>query len=363
MSARHDMAAAGAINAHTHIYSGLAPLGMPPPQPAPATFLQILEQVWWPLDRALDAPTLRAAARLYVGEALLAGTTTLIDHHESPGLIDGSLDILADVCHQLGIRALLCYGATERNRGLEEARAGLAECCRFIASNTRPQVRGVIGLHASFTVSDTTVVEAGELCRELGTILHVHLAEAAADVTDARQRGYDGPLERLLQLNALPPGSILAHGVHLDEQQVRTAASHNLWLVQNPRSNAGNGVGYPSALGASDRVAVGTDGYPSILAVEAELLRRIGAEQGDDPAVIKARLEGGLRLVGELFGEAAGRDSVERDGKTLSRVLIGGRTVVDNGRLVDEDIDEIRAEAHRQAPRLWARMASLSREN
>jgi cytosine/adenosine deaminase-related metal-dependent hydrolase len=152
----------GAVCAHTHMYSGLAFYGMPSPAVPPENFVQILERVWWRLDRALDAESLRAAARAYAARALLAGTTTLIDHHESPNFIEGSLSIVADACSELGIRAMLCYGATERNFGREEGRRGLAECRRIVAS---PLVRGLVGLHASFTVSDDTVREADDLAR------------------------------------------------------------------------------------------------------------------------------------------------------------------------------------------------------
>jgi len=172
---------------------------MPVPERTPATFVQILERVWWRLDRALDERSLRASARYYVAEALMNGTTVLVDHHESPDFIEGSLDVLADVCHELGVRALLCYGATERNRGRDEAREGLRECARFVHANRRPLVRGLVGLHASFTVSDETLEEARDLCRDLGVVSHVHVAEDHADVDDARGRGYDGPLERLLR--------------------------------------------------------------------------------------------------------------------------------------------------------------------
>ncbi|NOY25069.1 MAG: amidohydrolase family protein, partial [Oligoflexia bacterium] len=142
----------GLVNAHTHLYSGLASLGMPKPQPAPQTFLQILERVWWRLDRALDPSSLHAAARLAVAQALLAGTTTLIDHHESPGMIEGSLDILAKSLGAFGARGLLCYGVTERNHGRTEALAGLGECARFIRAPHAATVRGLVGIHASFTV-------------------------------------------------------------------------------------------------------------------------------------------------------------------------------------------------------------------
>ncbi len=157
VSAGSRLTADGFVNAHTHLYSGLAPLGMPAPDRAPENFPEILERIWWRLDRALDARALRASARYYVAHALRLGTVALIDHHESPAFIEGSLDVLADACQALGMPALLCFGATERNGGREEARRGLAECRRFIRENRRPLVRGHVGLHASFTVSDENV--------------------------------------------------------------------------------------------------------------------------------------------------------------------------------------------------------------
>ena len=358
---------AGCVNAHTHVYSGLAPLGMPQPAERPSGFLEILERVWWRLDRGLDARSLRAAARLYIAESLLHGTTTLVDHHESPEFIEGSLDVIADACQELGQRALLCYGATERNGGRDEARRGLAECRRFIASNTRPLVRGLVGLHASFTVSDETVREAGALCLSLDTVMHVHLAEDLADVVDARRRGFHGPLERLIQLGDLPTGSILAHGVHLDEHEVRSAESHGCWLVQNPRSNEGNGVGYPAALWASRRVALGTDGYPANMRAELDTLVRLAhAHPREEPAGaagLGRRLEAGHALAAERFGAgalAADRVELEAGGSCrASRVVIGGRAVVANGRLVAADLEEIRARAREEAPRLWQRMEAL----
>ena len=356
----------GRVNAHTHIYSGLAPFGLPTPARPPENFLQILERIWWRLDRALDEDSLRASARYYAAEALLAGTTTLIDHHESPNLIEGSLDILAEACQEIGIRALLCYGATERNGGRREARAGLAECRRFIRHNRHPLVAGVVALHASFTVSDETIAEAAQICHELDTVLHVHVAEDLADVADANRRGYDGPLERLLTLGALPPGSILAHCVHCAAHQVRTADERGLWIVQNPRSNDGNGVGYPGALGVSRRVAVGTDGYPADMQEEAAALTTQARLHGEDLAVARRRLTVGHRLAGERLGLALAplaadstADVVAREKGRVRHVMVAGRLVVEDGHLLTADIDEVRARAREQAPRLWERMERL----
>lgn len=355
----------GLVNAHTHVYSGLAPFGMPAPADPPTNFPQILERVWWRLDRALDEASLRASARYYVARSLLAGTTVLIDHHESPNFIEGSLDVLADACQELGMRAVLCYGATERNGGPAEAQRGLAECRRFISTNTRPLVRGVVGLHASFTVSDQTIRDAGRLCNELGTVMHVHMAEDVADVDDAKRRHYEGPLERLIEGGALPRGSILAHGVHLSADQVARARDEGCWIVQNPRSNRTNKVGYPSALRVSSRVAMGTDGFPSDMLVEREALFETGRAAGDRADTLDARCLGGFRLAAELLRLDPGPMPDEtpvadwlarRAADTIASLDVDGRPVLREGQLLTGDIAQIRADAEREAQRLWTRL-------
>jgi cytosine/adenosine deaminase-related metal-dependent hydrolase len=326
------------VNAHTHIYSGLAPFGMPAPGSPPENFLQILERVWWRLDRALDEPSLRAAARYYVSQARRAGTSALVDHHESPGFIEGSLDVVADACAEFGVPAVLCYGATERNGGPDEAGRGLDECRRFILANRRPRITGVVGLHASFTVSDQTIRRAGALCRELGTVLHIHIAEDLADVEDAHQRGYPGPLHRLVRLGALPAGSILAHGVHLSVDDVARASDAGCWFVQNPRSNRHNRVGYPTALSAAARVALGTDGFESDMRDEALALAETSAAAGEAAASVAGRLGAGWSL-------ASSRLSLTRE------QIEAGAAAPET----DEDIDGVEADARQQAARLWAR--------
>jgi cytosine/adenosine deaminase-related metal-dependent hydrolase len=326
------------VNAHTHLYSGLAPFGMPAPVEPPRNFVEILEKVWWRLDRALDEASLRAAARYYVAHARRAGTAALVDHHESPNFVDGSLDALADACAEFGVAAVLCYGATERNGGADEGRRGLDECRRFMLANRRARVAGVVGLHASFTVSDETIRRAGELCRELGTVLHVHLAEDAADVEDARRRGYPGPLQRLFALGALPPGSILAHGVHLTRDEVQQASDAGCWFVQNPRSNRNNRVGYPLALTAASRVALGTDGFASDMDEEAVALRECSAAAGELCDAIADRPGAGWTLLEERL--RLSRDEIEAG--------VGPEPA-------GAAVDAIDAEARAQAARLWAR--------
>ncbi len=355
----------GRVNAHTHLYSALAPLGMPAPATAPKTFLEILERIWWRLDRALDERSIRASARLYVAQALLSGTTSIVDHHESPNLIEGSLDLLAQAFDELGGRALLTYGATERNEGRVEARRGLEECARFFWSRGSGLVRGLVGLHASFTVSDETIREAGELARSLETAVHVHVAEDLADVTDARARGFNGPLERLLSMSGLPARSILAHGVHLDDEEARRARDAGLWLVQNPRSNANNHVGYPRSLGQSDRVALGTDGFPSSMEDEERALQREAVAHGESLDVAMQRPHAGRSLIEAhfdarlSFDPGAEADLVVVGAEGVRHVVVAGQLLVSNGKLTRGDLEEILAEAHEVAPEVFHRMQVL----
>jgi len=199
-------------------------------------------------------------------------------------------------------------------------------------------VTGVVGLHASFTVSDATIRRAGALCRDLGTVLHVHLAEDRADVDDARRRGYAGPLQRLLGLDAVVPGSILVHGVHLTEDEVKQASDEGCWFVQNPRSNRGNRVGYPSALAAASRVALGTDGFPANMTEEAAALAECSAAAGEAPEAIADRSEAGWALVQERM--------------RLSRAQLEACAVPAPA---GEAFDAVEAEARTQAANVWAR--------
>lgn len=361
----------GEVNAHTHVFSGLVPLGTP--KPTPASFPEILRRVRWRLDRAIDRGSLRAAARLHAAHALLAGTTCLFDHHESPAFIEGALDVVAGACEEIGIRAVLCYGATERSGGPEEAARGLRESARFARARRSGIVRGAIGVHASVTVSDATLRRVGELARELSVPVHVHMTEDAFDLGDARGRGHASLLARMLVLDVLPAGSVLAHGVRLTADEVYTCEDRGLWVAHSPRSNAHNRVGYASRLAGSALVALGTDGFSPDMDEEAAALREEAARHGDGEADAETLLDAGRALAGQVFGAAAiAADRVRRApqdgagpsngpgrGGRVVEVDVGGRAVVRGGRLVRADLGEIEAEAAAEARRLWSRMAAI----
>jgi putative selenium metabolism protein SsnA len=381
----------GNVCAHTHLYSALA-RGMPYHLAPPTTFVEILQRVWWRLDRALDDATIRASALAGGMEALLAGTTTLIDHHASPASVDGSLDIVADTLAGLGIRAVLCYETSDRD-GPAVARAGLAENARFTASTAtgqRPLARGMVGAHASFTLSDETLAGCADLARTRDVGLHIHVAEDAADERDAECRSGRRVAARLASAGAIDRRSLLAHGVHLDPSEVEIVRDAGATVVHNARSNMNNGVGRAPLAALGERVALGTDGIGADMFEEgrAAYLRAREDDLGTTASWPLDRLAEGARVAGEAFGEptlgrlepGAPADAVVLrypgvtpvDATTLAGhwafgigawsvrdVLVAGDVVVRDGRPVRVDPDAAAAQARDGAARLWRRLDDI----
>jgi cytosine/adenosine deaminase-related metal-dependent hydrolase len=334
----------GLVCAHHHIYAALA-RGMPAPPWTPTTFRQILEQVWWRLDSALDLAMIEWSARLAALEALASGTTTIIDHHESPRAIEGSLSVIADACAEVGVRVVCAYGVTDRN-GLDGATRGLEENRRFLAGGGH----GLVGLHAAFTCSDATIEAAAELAASFGVGVHVHVCEGPDDA-DAPARLARYTTSRWL----------LAHGVHLP-------TSHDLdgTIVHNPFSNLNNAVGYADPARFANPVALGTDGIGAAMLETFRLayaLRR-SVDVTATPEIAWRWLETGWDLV-----PAARDDRVTWSYEPMDpwhvaftpdirpvRVEVAGSVVWADGRPTRVDATEIRAHAREQAVRLHGRL-------
>jgi cytosine/adenosine deaminase-related metal-dependent hydrolase len=210
----------------------------------------VLEQIWWRLDTALDLEMLEWSAKLGALEALEAGCTAIVDHHESPNAIEGSLSVIADACASVGVRVVASYGVTDRH-GSDGARRGLEENDRFL----REGGRGMVGVHASFTCTDDTLAAAADLAVRHGVGVHIHVAEGPDDV-GAADRLAGCPTDEWL----------LIHGVHLpDDHGLRGT------IVHNPRSNMNNAVGYARPARFDNPVALGTDGIGADMVSEFQL--------------------------------------------------------------------------------------------
>ncbi len=334
----------GLVCAHHHLYSALA-RGMPAPPEVPTDFQGILEQVWWRLDAALDLEMIRWSAMLGALEALENGTTAIIDHHESPNAIEGSLDVIAQACAEVGVRSLLAYGMTDRH-GPDGARRGLAENERFI----RAGGRGLVGIHAAFRCSDESLHAAAGLAEELGVGVHVHVCEGVGDA--------DAP-RRLAGLTR--DDWLLAHCVHLPTDHTLAGT-----ILHNPTSNLNNAVGYANPARISNPVAHGTDAIGGnvleVFRLAYVLQRSVDVTCGPDTAW--SWLETGWDLVPEARGDEVTWSYDPMDpwhvaftpGIMPRRITIDGEVVFADGRPTRVDADEIRARAREQAARLHARL-------
>jgi putative selenium metabolism protein SsnA len=292
----------GLVCAHHHLYSSLA-RGMPPPAQAPAGFVDILEQVWWKLDRALDLDAVHISAALGALDALSVGCTTVFDHHASPGAIAGSLSRVAQGMNEVGLRGVLAYEVTDRHGALGREE-GLEETVSF-ARKARGRFRGLVGAHASFTLSQDALDGLRDAVKATGTGLHVHLAEDPADEKLSMQRYAEAPVARLAKAELLSDRSVLAHAVHLSWPELSQVISTGAWLVHNPRSNMNNQVGYAPAGKFGARATLGTDGIGADMLAEAQLafFRSREAGQAIDPLRFLAN---GHRLASQLFGQPMG---------------------------------------------------------
>jgi putative selenium metabolism protein SsnA len=377
----------GFVVGHTHLYSALA-CGMPPPAVPPTTFLEILQRVWWKLDRALDDTLVEVSAMAGAIEAAKRGVTCVIDHHASPNAIDGSLDRIASALGQVGIRGILCYETSDRD-GRERRNAGLTENHRF-AKRCREDkslpLRAMFGAHAPFTLEDDTLAELSTQASWTGAPLHIHVAEGPDDGDDAAKRGTTVGA-RLL--SAIGPGGIVAHAVHLDAETRATLERAGVWVVTNARSNMTNAVGLAPPSGS--RVAMGTDGIGADMIAEAQahFFRHAEAKDGLAMDAI-ARIVGAQKLAARRFdgeerapriaaGERADLVVLAYDPPTpltadnlaghflfgltsacVRDTIAGGRFVLKHGVVQGIDTQAFAAKARVEAARLWSRMDGAS---
>jgi cytosine/adenosine deaminase-related metal-dependent hydrolase len=333
----------GMVCGHHHLYSTLA-RGMPAPPRQPTDFRSILEQVWWRLDTALDLEMIRWSAMLGATEALMCGTTGIVDHHESPNAIDGSLDVIAEACAEVGVHVVCAYGVTDRH-GADGARRGLAENERFL----RAGGRGMVGVHAAFTCSDDTLAAATGLATDLGVGVHIHVAEGVDDI-DAGAR-----LQPLAGDDWL-----LVHCVHLDRHLPGTVA-------HNPRSNMNNAVGYARPARRPNGIVLGTDGIGADMLEEFRLA--YVAHRADDitasPDTAWHWLQQGYGLVPEAADDRVtwSYDHVDSawhvaftPGVRALHVQRGDEVLLADGAPTRVDVHEVRAKAAEQAVRLFARL-------
>lgn len=382
----------GLINTHMHCYSSFA-RGMDLKAQSPHEFNQILERLWWRLDKVLTMEDVYYSAAVAMIDCIKNGTTTIFDHHASPGCIPGSLFRIADAARDLGLRTCLCYEVSDRDgeavaeQGIEENAAYIREC-QQAGDSLR---RALFGLHASFTLNDDLLQRSAAMAKELGVGCHIHTAEALSDVTDCQRRYGKRVVERLNDFGVLGPQSIAGHCVHIDEQEMDLLQQQQALVVHNPESNMGNAVGCAPVLAMLQRgvrVGLGTDGYTGDMLESMKVANLLHKHQQQDAAVAWAEPHEMLfgrnaefasacfdATLGQLVhGALADVIVVDYDpptpltaenlnahilfgcsGRAVRTTVVNGRVLMQDRRLLVADAAEIAAKARVQAEQLWQR--------
>src|SRR5512138_739715 len=382
----------GFICAHHHFYSTMA-RGMAIPGEPASNFVEILERLWWKVDRALDGEDITLSAQIPLIECIRNGTTTIIDHHASPSMRDGSLDIIEDAVRGAGIRASLCYEVSDRNvpgGGIEENR-------RFIRKIGRGdgQIAAMMGLHASFTLSDETLEKCVGIAKDAGVGCHIHVAEDLADREDSLQKYGMPTVHRLDKMGAPGEKSLFIHCVHVDESEMDIIAATNTAVVHNPESNMNNAVGVTplfKLLARNILVGLGTDGMNSDMLAQmrcAYLLHRLA---NHDPRVAfmeapKLLLQNNADIVKRQFGIRVGELAEGRpadmaimdyqpptdlsDANFLGHLIFGlvdatvdttvcrGQILMQGKKILTMDEERIAARSRELAPQMWKRLQAL----
>jgi putative selenium metabolism protein SsnA len=383
----------GLICAHTHYY-GLFARGMAIPGEAPADFPQILERLWWRLDKALSLEDIRYSALYCLVDAIRNGTTTLIDHHASPHAIPDSLDAIAEAVLQAGVRSCLCYEVSDRD-GSKRTAEGLEENARFIrrVKGQAGLLGATFGLHASLTLSDETLACAVDMAQQLDVGFHIHVAEAAADVQDSLEKYGLRVVERLARCGILGPKTIAAHCVHVNERDLDLLHETGTRVVHNPRSNMNNAVGVadvPKMLAKGIAVGLGNDGFSNNMFAEIKTAYLLHKLAKGDPRVLGAdqvltmAMHNNAQTAGLFYPQPLAEltpgacadviflDYVPPtpltagnlpwhimfgvDGAHVSTTIVAGKVLMHNRGLTTLDEEEIGARARELAAKMWRRV-------
>ncbi len=252
------------INAHEHIYSAFA-RGMSINNYNPNGFLEILDGMWWNIDRHLTLNQTKHSAMATYLESIKNGVTTVFDHHASFGEIEGSLFKIKEASEECGIRSCLCYEISDRD-GAEKAMQSIKENVDFInyaSKDDTDMIAAMMGMHASFTISDKTMEKLTSQKPD-GVGYHIHVAEGIEDLHHCLKVHNKRIIDRLMDHAILGEKTLAAHCIYVNEHELDLLLETDTMVVHNPESNMGNACGCPPTLKIFNKgilTGLGTDGY------------------------------------------------------------------------------------------------------
>ncbi|AJQ27880.1 putative aminohydrolase SsnA [Pelosinus fermentans] len=393
MDAKGRVIMPGMINTHMHLYSTFA-RGMSSKDAPPQNFVEILERLWWRIDKALTLEDIYYSAMVVLIDCIKNGTTTIFDHHASPGAVRQSLFEMARATQAAGIRSCLCYEVSDRD-GKQIMEDGIQENIEFINYATSRQddlTRGMFGLHASMTLSNETLAKCSKVNDESKIGFHVHVAEDAADQVDSVKKYGKRVVERLAEFGMVGPKSLAIHCVHVDEREMDILRVKGTNVVHNPESNMGNAVGCSPVLALMEKgitVGLGTDGYTSDMFESFKVANILHKHNQGNPSVAWGEIptmvfENNPAISSQYFSHPIGKLApgcyadviiVDYDpptalhennvnghilfgisGRAVVTTIINGKILMLERKLVDLDEVEICSKARELSSKLWSRL-------
>lgn len=383
----------GMINSHTHIYSAFA-RGMAVSGPG-NDFGEILEHTWWKLDRKLALEDCKLNAYTTYIESIRNGVTTVIDHHSSPYAAENSLFVIAEAAKDLGIRTSLCYEVSDRD-GEEILEKEIKENIDFIKHTLKDDngdmIKGLFGLHASFTVSEETLEKCTKAMQGLDAGYHVHVAEGYTDQVDSVRKYGKRIVERFEDAGILGPKTIAVHCIHTNKREWEILRDTDTNVAHNPESNMGNAVGASPVvqmLQTGVRVGLGTDAYTNDMFESMKVANILQRHHNVDPTVgfmdaINMQLVNNPLIVANYFNQPLGvikpgayADIITVDyhpmtplngnntfghilfgfqGAMVQDTMINGKFVMKNRQILPVDAEKIYADSAAHAAKIWPGM-------
>lgn len=382
----------GFINAHMHYYSAFS-RGMFTKDPPAQNFSEVLERLWWRLDKALTLEDTYYSALICMIDCIKNGTTTVLDHHASPHAVKGSLFEIAKAARKTGVRSSLSYEVSDRD-GEQIMREGVAENMDFIRyarAENDDLLHGMFGLHASVTLSNETLAVCRDAMGSEKAGFHVHVAEGPADEVDSEKKYGKRILERFQDYGLLGDRSIAVHCIHLNDREIDILKETGTAVVHNPESNMGNAVGVTPVLKMCERgllIGLGTDGYVSDMLQSYKMANALQKHAAQHPNVAWGEVptmlfENNQVIAERCFGVPIGRlakgcsaDVIISDyapptalsdvninghllfgasGRSVVTTVARGKILMEDRKLLEIDEQEVAAKARELSAPLWQR--------
>lgn len=378
IDAAGKIAVPGMVNTHTH-----AAMTLLRSYADDMVLMDWLQNKIWPAEDGLTDDDIYWGTMLSIAEMLKTGTTCFADMYFA-------MDRVADAVAETGIRAALSRGLTgfsDENYAKLEENANLFKE-RHNSCNGR--IRVMLGPHAPYTCSVEYLKKVIATAQNIGSEIHMHLSETAGEVSDCVKQHGVSPIKLMDSLDMFECGTLAAHCVHVDADDIKIMAAKNVRVAHNPQSNLKLASGIapvPAMLAAGITVGLGTDGTSSNnnldMLEECRLAAMLHKNMTGDPQIIPAgqalamaTSEGakalGFKNLGKIeAGQKADIVLYDMDKPywhprhdrislfvyaanacDADTVIIDGKVLMQNGELLYMDLEKIYDEADRRAHRL-----------